>query len=125
MNKVLRVLVALPGILFVITGLRWLVDPTAAAAQFGMPLLDGLGRSSQIGDMSSFFLTLGVLILIALISAKRVWYYPPVMLLFFTAMARILAWLVHGAAPAVAMIAAEVIIACLLLFASRQLAERG
>ena len=125
MNKVLRVLVALPGILFVVTGLRWLVDPAAAAAQFGMPLLDGLGRSSQIGDMSSFFLTLGVLILIALISAKRVWYYPPVMLLFFTAMARILAWLVHGAALAVAMIAAEVIIACLLLLASRQLTERG
>ena len=125
MNKVLRVIVALPGILFVVTGLRWLVDPAAAAAQFGMPLLDGLGRSSQIGDMASFFLTLGVLILIALISAKRVWYYPPIMLLAFTAIGRILAWLVHDAAPAVEMIAPEIIIACLLLFASRRLAAEG
>ena len=97
MNKVLRVIVALPGILFVVTGLRWLVDPASAAAQFGMPLLDGLGRSSQIGDMASFFLTLGVLILIALITAKRVWYYPAIMLLVFTAVSRILAWLIHDA----------------------------
>ncbi|MEH6635860.1 MAG: hypothetical protein V7700_10090 [Halioglobus sp.] len=125
MNKILRVIVALPGILFVVTGLRWLVDPASAAAQFGMPLLDGLGRSSQIGDMASFFLTLGMLILIALITAKRVWYYPAIMLLVFTAVSRILAWLIHDAAPAVEMIAPEIIIACLLLFASRRLAEEG
>ena len=125
MNKLLKVVVALPGILFVVTGLRWLVDPASAAAQFGMPLLDGLGRSSQIGDMASFFLTLVMLILIALITAKRVWYYPPIMLLAFTAMGRILAWLIHDAAPAVEMIAPEIIIACLLLFASRRLADNG
>ena len=125
MNKLLKVVVALPGILFVVTGLRWLVDPASAAAQFGMPLLDGLGRSSQIGDMASFFLTLGMLILIALITAKRVWYYPPIMLLAFAAMGRILAWLIHDAAPAVEMIAPEIVIACLLLFASRRLADNG
>lgn len=123
MNKLLRVIVAIPGIMFVVTGLRWLVDPSAAAAQFGMPLLDGLGRSSQIGDMASFFLCLGMLILIALITAKRVWYYPPIMLLAVTAVARIVAWLVHDAAPAMEMIAPEVIIASLLLLASRRLAE--
>ncbi len=125
MNRLLKVLVALPGILFVVTGVRWLVDPASAAAQFGMPLLDGLGRSSQIGDMASFFLTLGVLILVALITARRVWYYPPIMLLVFTAIGRTLAWLIHGAAPAVEMIAPEIIIACLLLIASRRLAEPG
>ena len=123
MNKVLRVIVALPGILFVVTGLRWLVDPSGAAAQFGMPLLDGVGRSTQIGDMSGFFLTLGIVILIALITAKRSWYYPAIILLTITAIGRVLAWLVHDAALAVDMIAPEVIIACLLLFASRRLAE--
>lgn len=125
MNKVLSVVVALPGIMFIVTGLRWLVDPSAAAAQFGMPLLEGLGRSSQIGDMASFFLTLGTLILIALITAKRVWYYPPIMLLTVTAAGRILAWLVHDAAPAIEMIAPEIIIACLLLLASRRLAQQA
>ena len=125
MNKILRVIVALPGILFVVTGLRWLVDPSAAAAQFGMPLLDGVGRSSQIGDMSGFFLTLGIIILIALITSKRSWYYPAIILLVITAIGRVLAWLVHDAALAVDMIAPEVIIACLLLFASRKLADQA
>ena len=124
MNNILRVIVALPGILFVVTGLRWLVDPSAAAAQLGMPLLDGLGRSSQIGDMSGFFLTLGIIILIALITSKRSWYYPAIILLVITAIGRVLAWLVHDAALAVDMIAPEVIIACLLLFASRKLADQ-
>ena len=125
MNKILRVIVALPGILFVVTGLRWLVDPSAAAAQLGMPLLDGVGRSSQIGDMSGFFLTLGIVILIALITSKRSWYYPAIILLVITAIGRVLAWLVHDAALAVDMIAPEVIIACLLLFASRKLADQA
>ena len=125
MNKILRVIVALPGILFVVTGLRWLVDPSAAAAQFGMPLLNGVGRSSQIGDMSGFFLTLGIVILIALITSKRSWYYPAIILLVITAIGRVLAWLVHDAALAVDMIAPEVIIACLLLFASRKLADQA
>lgn len=125
MNKILRVIVALPGILFVVTGLRWLVDPSAAAAQLGMPLLDGLGRSSQIGDMSGFFLTLGIIILIALITSKRSWYYPAIILLVITAIGRVLAWLLHDAALAVDMIAPEVIIACLLLFASRKLADQA
>ena len=124
MNKILRVIVALPGILFVVTGLRWLVDPSAAAAQLEMPLLDGVGRSSQIGDMSGFFLTLGIIILIALITSKRSWYYPAIILLVITAIGRVLAWLVHDAALAVDMIAPEVIIACLLLFASRKLADQ-
>ncbi|WOJ94500.1 hypothetical protein R0135_04885 [Congregibacter variabilis] len=125
MNKILRLLVALPGVLFVVTGLRWLVDPSAAATQFAMPLLDGLGRSSQIGDLSGFFLTLGMVILIALITGKRVWYYPAIMLLGFTLLGRILAWLVHDATLAIEMIAVEFVVACLLLFASRKLAERG
>ena len=38
MNKVLRVLVLLPAILFVVTGLRWIVDPAGVAPQFGLTL---------------------------------------------------------------------------------------
>lgn len=123
MNKLLRAIVAISGIMFIVTGLRWLVDPHAGAAQLGMPLLAGLGRSSQIGDMASFFLSMGMLILIALITGKRVWYYPPIMLLAVAAVGRTVAWLVHDAAAAIEMIAPEVIIACLLLLASRRLAR--
>ena len=48
MNKILKVIVAVPAILFLIIGLRWLVAPAGVAGEFGMPLLDGLGRSTQI-----------------------------------------------------------------------------
>jgi hypothetical protein len=36
------IVLVLPAIVFVLTGLRWWVDPTAAADQLGMPLLNGL-----------------------------------------------------------------------------------
>ncbi|WP_373187147.1 hypothetical protein, partial [Halopseudomonas sp.] len=110
MNKIIRVVVALLGVLFLLIGLRWLIDPAGAAASLGMPLLDGLGRSSQIGDFTAFFLTLGTLILVALLTAQRIWYYPACMLLGIAAVGRLLAWAAHDAAFAVDMIAAEIII---------------
>jgi hypothetical protein len=125
MNKVLNVLVALVGVLFLLSGLRWLFDPTAAAATLGMPLLDGVGRSTQIGDMAAFFLTLGLLIMMGLVTAHRLWFYPACMLLGLAAFGRILAWAAHDATFAVDLIAVELLITAFLLFASRRLAARG
>ena len=58
MNKILKILVLLPAILFLVTGLRWLVAPAGVAPMFGLTLDEGVGLSSQVGDMSAFFLTL-------------------------------------------------------------------
>jgi hypothetical protein len=124
MKKLMRVLIVLPSILFVVTGLRWLVDPSTAAEDLGMTLLDGVGRSTQIGDLSAFFLTLGILMLIALITARRAWFYPPMILLALAAFGRIIAWLIHDAALAVPMIVPEVVVAALLFVASRILADQ-
>lgn len=125
MNKILAVIVGLFGLMFLLIGLRWLVDPSGAAGQLGMPLLDDVGRSTQIGDFAAFFLTLGVLILLALVTAQRIWYYPAAMLLGIAAMGRILAWAVHDAALALDLIAPEVIIAAVLLLAARRLGTPG
>jgi hypothetical protein len=124
MKKLMRVLVVLPSILFVVTGLRWLVDPATAAAELGMTLLDGVGRSTQIGDLSAFFLTLGICMLIAVITARRAWFYPPMILLALAAFGRIIAWLIHDAALAMPMIVPEVVVAALLFVASRTLADQ-
>ena len=120
LNKVLSVLVILPAILFVVTGVRWLVDPAGSAPQLGMALDEGLGLSSQVGDLSSFFLTLGICILLAVVTGRRTWYYPPILLLSLAAVGRVVAWLVHDAALA-PQIGVEVVIAILLLVASRRL----
>jgi hypothetical protein len=124
MKKLMRVLVVLPSILFVVTGLRWLVDPATAAAELGMTLLDGVGRSTQIGDLSAFFLTLGICMLIAVITARRAWFYPPMILLALAAFGRIIAWLIHDAALAMPMIVPEAVVAGLLFAASRVLADQ-
>jgi hypothetical protein len=125
MKKVLKLLVLLPAILFLVTGIRWLVAPAAIAPNFGLTLADGIGLSSQIGNMAGFFLTLGSCMLIALIIERRSWYYPPMMLLAITALGRVLAWLLHDATLAGSQIMVEVVVAFILLLASRRLPQEG
>ena len=125
MNVALRAIVLLCGVLFIVTGLRWLLAPAGVAPEFGLALSTGVGLSSQIGDMSAFFLTLGVSILMGLTTGRAIWYYPPMILLSLTAVGRILAWLLHDAALATGLIAPEVIVALILLIASRRLATQG
>ena len=123
-EKILRVLVILPAILFVVMGLRWITDPAGAASSLGMPLLDGLGRSSQIGDVGTLFLTMGLMILIGLVTRARPWFYAPALMLAAVASFRVLAWLIHDAAPAIDMIVVELIIATLLVLAAPKLSEK-
>lgn len=124
MNRILRVLVALPGIFFVVMGLRWLVDPAGAAGNMDMELLDGIGRSTQIGDLATFFLALGMMILAGLITSQRRWFHVPALMLLGAAIFRVLAWLLHDAALAGQLIALELVVACLLLFAASRLTAR-
>lgn len=124
MNTAIKLLVLLFGILFLVTGLRWLLAPAGIAQDFGLALGSGIGLSSQVGDMSAFFLTLGVCILMGLTTRRSVWYYPPIILLSLTAVGRVLAWLIHDAALATQLIAPEVIVSLVLLFASRRLPNR-
>lgn len=121
MNKILKILILLPAILFLVIGLRWLVDPAGVAPSFGLTLGEGLGLSSQVGDMAGFFLTTSICMLIALVSGQRIWFYPAVMLLSITAAGRVVAWLVHDASLATEQIAVEVVVSLLLLVASRRL----
>ena len=94
-NKILRVVTVLPGILFVVIGVGWVVDPASAATGVGMPLLEGIGRSTQIGDLGSFFLTMGLLILVGVTTLERAWFYPPMMLLGLAAMFRLVTALLY------------------------------
>lgn len=122
MNKILSIVVALTAVLFASIGLRWLVAPEGVAAEFGMTLMQGLGLSSQIGDLGAFFLSLSIFILLAMTSGRRMWYYPAIILLGLTAIMRVMAWLFHGASFAVDMIAVEIIVCAILYLGSTRLA---
>jgi hypothetical protein len=125
MITLVRILVLVPGVLFLVTGLRWLLAPAAVAPEFGLVLGSGIGLSSQVGDMSAFFLTLAVCILMGLTTQRSIWYYPPIILLSLTAIGRTLAWLLHDAALATDLIVPEVVVALILFLASRYLPERS
>ena len=123
MKSILKVFLVTPAVLFIVMGVRWLVDPGGIAPEFGFLLGDGAGRSSQVGDFAAFFLTMGICILLGVVSGHHVWFYPPVMLLLLAAAGRVLAWAVHDAAFAGSAIAFEVLVAALLLAGARWLTE--
>jgi hypothetical protein len=112
---VLKVMAAVPALGFLAVGLAWWIAPALAGSRLGMDLLGGLGLSTQIADLASFFLTLGAAILIGLLSDDRVWLYPPMMLLGFAIIGRLVAWRFHGADFAGAMIAVEACVLAILV----------
>ena len=124
-KRVFAVIVALPGLLFIVMGLRWLVDPAEIAPTLGLQLQTGLGLSSQVGDFAGFFLVAGLSIWIALVTRIKLWFYPPILLLVIAASGRLIAWVLHDAAFAPQQIVFELLIAVLLFVASRVLPEQG
>jgi hypothetical protein len=125
MHPAWRIAAAVPAGVFILIGLAWLVAPGFASAQMRMPLLEGDGLSTQIGDLAALFLTLGGSIAIALMTYRAVWLYPAVMLLGFAAAGRVIVWLGHGASLPLDMIIVEVTVAGLLILLARKMAAAG
>ena len=63
MRRIFSLVISLLAVVFIVMGVRWLIAPEGIAPEFGLILGDGLGLSSQIGDMSGYFLFLGISIL--------------------------------------------------------------
>ena len=122
MRRVVSLVISLLAAVFIVMGVRWLIAPEGIAPEFGLILGDGLGLSSQIGDMSGYFLFLGISMLLGVITGHRPWFYAAAILLSLTAVGRTVAWLVHDAALA-SQIRSEVFIAMLLIIASWVLGE--
>ena len=121
MDRFLNIVTYAFGFLFFINGVMWLIYPAASAEALGMSLLSGEGLSTQIGDLSSFFLVLGSFMLLGSYTKQKHWFYAPIALLGLAAISRTIAYLFHDAAFATQSIMVEVLVACLLLFqASRK-----
>ena len=120
MENALRILTAFLGIGFALQGLGWLLVPPQAAAGLGMPLLDGVGRSTQIGDFAAFFVTAGVGMVLGSRRGHTQVLLFPAALLASAAVGRTLAWMLHGATFAALFIAVEVAASLLLLTVARR-----
>jgi len=124
MHLVIRILAALPALLFLATAARWVFDPSEAAAGLGMSLLPVSQASTQIGDIASLFLITGGMALFAQLPGKAHWFYPPAWLLLGAALMRSGAWLTGHANFDTPMILSEILIAGTFGFAARALGEK-
>ena len=121
MKNVLRVVAGLLGALFFVMGLQWILSPANIAESLGMPLLEGVGLSTQIGDLGSFFITVGAMTLIGAITTTRHWFYAPSMLLLVAAVYRTLSTLLYGAPFVMSAIVVEVSVGLFLIFAGSRI----
>lgn len=108
-KNILRVVSTFPGFLMGINGIGWLVQPEETAKGLGMPLLDGIGRSTQIGDFGAFFLGVTILVFVGAIRAQGHWLYSAALFLGGAAVIRVFAALVHDAGMATEFIIAEIV----------------
>ena len=69
----LRVVAGILGIFFLLQGVNWILSPASAAEALGMPLLEGVGRSTQIGDAGGFFVALAAMILLGAYGSNGQW----------------------------------------------------
>ena len=116
MKNVLRIVAGLVGVLFFLNGIQWIISPANVAESLGMPLLEGVGLSTQIGDLGSFFITVGAMTLIGAITTTRHWFYAPSMLLLVAALYRTLSTLIYGAPFVMSAIVVEVVVGLFLIF---------
>ena len=121
MKNVLRIVAGLVGILFFLNGLQWIISPANIAESLGLPLLEGVGLSTQIGDLGSFFITVGAMTFIGAISTTRHWFYAPSMLLLVAALSRTLSTLLYGAPFVMSAIVVEVSVGLFLIFAGSRI----
>ena len=121
MQARLRTIITVLGAFFLLQGLAWLVDPARVAAGLGMPLLAGLARSTQVGDLASFFIVAGATMLIGSRPGRSELLWVPAALIGGAAVTRTLAWLLQGADFALLFITVEVAVAATLVTGARRL----
>jgi len=112
---VARILACVVALLLGSLALGRLFDPATAAANLGMPLLDGIGRSTQVGDLTALFVSGSALCLLGAIRQETPWLYSAALILGSTALFRTTAWVFHGAAFATMSIVAELVMMGMLI----------
>ena len=124
MERVIRILAGLAGLLMTVQGLRWIVDPAAQAESLGMPLLDGVARSTQVGDLAAFFLAAGGFGIYGAWRRQRAFLFAAAVLLGGAATMRTLTALLHDAPFATQFIVPEVVMTVIFGAAARELDGR-
>jgi hypothetical protein len=113
-----RILAGLVALVMGVSALNWVADPASAAQGLGMPLLDGIGRSTQVGDFTAFFSAVTIFCVLGVVTQRAHWLHSAATILGLAALARTLAWALHGAEFATVFIVMEMVMTTLLLVAA-------
>ena len=116
MVTLLRIMTALSGLGLLLVGIIWWLQPATAAEMLGASLLDGTGRSTQIGDSGAFFVGAGGLLALGAIRNQAALVLSGGLLVGLVIPGRILSATIHGGAWTPDEIAGECIILGLALF---------
>ena len=116
---IIRIIAALPGVILLNNAVAFILTPQTVVESLGMSYLDGLGRSTQIGDMGSFFACSSLFIIYGAFRDKPQWLMAGAYLLIAAAAYRLMATLLHGADFAQTFIGVEIVIFTWLVVASR------
>jgi hypothetical protein len=125
MVKAIQGLVFIMASVFMMMGLRWWFDPAGSAAEFGVTLSTGVGLSTEIGDISSLFITGSLCMFLGLFKGDVRWFYAPTLLVVFAAIGRTVAWAFHDASLALTFILPEVVFALINLAAIKVLHNKA
>ena len=117
MSFITKFLSSIPAIVFLIIGVFWVLQPGIMAENFGMVLSSGLGLSSQIGDLGSYFVSSALMIFYGIYTNNTHWFYPPILIMLLTALFRTLSTLLHDAPFAADMIGSEILFSGILFYA--------
>ena len=90
-KNIYRVLATVPGFLMGMNAIGWLTRPEETAKGLGMPLLEGVGRSTQIGDLGALFVGTTILIFWGAIRSQVQWLYSAALFLGCAAVIRTIA----------------------------------
>ena len=110
MLTLLRILTALSGLGLLLVGIIWWLQPATAAEILGASLLDGTGRSTQIGDSGAFFIGVGGLLALGAIRNQTALVMSGGLLVGLVIPGRVLSATTHGGAWTPDEIAGECIV---------------
>ena len=110
MLSLLRIVTVLSGLGLFLIGVIWWLQPATAAEMLGASLLDGTGRSTQIGDSGAFFIGAGGLLALGAIRSHAVLVISGGLLVGLVIPGRVLSVTTHGGAWTPDEIAGECVV---------------
>ena len=123
MQRVRQILGALTGVFLGVSAFNWMYGPQAAAAGLGMDLLTGMGRNTQIGDMTAFVATSSLFILLGVWQKRPDFLLVPAFLQLRAALFRLTSAQFYDAVLIVPAVVFEVVTGIILLAFRRDISQ--